>query len=876
MKPIFRPKQALLYSYLLTPALLLSSVPQAQPNSTAELAAALKVKYQLLQPVYAECPVSALRKEPGCYLSRLSLTLPFAHQAKDWRIYFSQLTPVITSLHPQLQIRHINGDLHELSAKTGFSGFLPNQQIDVDFISASGIFSQSMLPGNYLLKDQHDDVYLIASTSTANIDASGTPAFIQPFTATMPDFKQNPADALGVASGESLYQHYQRTQITAPSTATAINNRLIPKPAFQQQLDPIPVSTTSGFALQVEEPLLQPQLQAALNQLQQHQLLQPTSKTLLQIKLTPGFASAEHYQLQIDAKGVQIAAGGTAGAFYALQTVLALYDERSKQLPAVLIKDGPAFPYRGQHVDLARNFLGKAFVLQLISQMARYKMNQLHLHLADDEGWRIAINKLPELTELGARRCLDLSEQLYLLPQLGAGLHQDAPPNGFLSQQDYLDILAHAKAHQIRVIPSLDMPGHSRAAVKAMLLRAEKLKQQQSPDWDHYLLTEAADRSDYLSIQYYRDNTINVCLDSSYRFISTVLDELITLHQQAGMPLELYHIGADETAGAWQKSPACQQLKATGETDLMQYFLQRTAGLLTAKGVKLAAWSDGLKHLYPEQRAPLLPNTSAITSYVWQNSYDGAAQTAHQHANTGWQVVLALPDASYFDVPYLNTPYARGNHWASRMLSTEKVFSFQPQNLPSLAAIWRDLNGQSFQTDDKVPLRNPKQIIGLQGNLWTEVIPDANSAWQMLLPRLLAFAERSWHLADWQPPYQRGLSYQQNSSLLDQQNSQRYQADWQSFQQRLWLKEVPALQAAGLPVQLPWVGVRQIDGKLHALTEAGLMIEYQLGNQSWQPYKQPLPLVENIRFRSKIFNASPQTATELLQHGLSSAAGTAW
>jgi hexosaminidase len=873
MNALFLPKQAQLCSFLmLPPALLLTAGLQADPRPTTELAAALKVQYQLLQPAYAECPVSKLRKEPGCYLSRLSLTLPFAHQATDWRIYFSQLTPVIASLHPQLQIRHINGDLHELSAKAGFSGFQAQRQIDIDFISASGIFSQSMIPGNYLLKDKNDDVYLIAST-IANNDVSGTPAFIQPFTANNPDFKQNPADKLGVASGESLYLHYQRAQ-AAPLPAASIRNRLIPKPALLQELSNMAVNTAAGFVLQLKDPQLKHQLQAALQQLQQQQLLKPQSKMPLHISVNTGFASIEHYRLRIDAKGIQIEAGGTPGAFYALQSLLGLYDVANKQLPAVLIEDGPAFPYRGQHVDIARNFLGKDFILQLISQMARYKMNQLHLHLADDEGWRIAIAALPELTELGARRCLDLTEKTCLLPQLGAGHQPDALPNGFLSQQDYLDILAHAKAHQVRVIPSLDMPGHSRAAVKAMALRSEKLKQQQSPDWDQYLLTEAADRSDYLSIQYYHDNTLNVCLDSSYRFIDTVLDELVRLHLQAGMPLALYHIGADETAGAWQQSSACQKLKDAGETDLMRYFLKRTANLLHAKDVQLAAWSDGLKHLYSDENSQTLP--SSVTSYIWQNSYDGAALTAHQHANAGWEVVLALPDASYFDVPYLNTPYARGNHWASRMLSTEKVFSFQPQNLPSLAAIWQDLNGQNYQIEDKVPLQQPKKIIGLQGNLWTEVIPDAQSAWQMLLPRLLAFAERSWHLANWQPPYQPGRFYQHNSPLLSAKESQHYQADWHSFQQRLWFKEVPALLDAGLPVQLPWVGVRQIEGKLHALTEPGLLIEYQQGNQPWRLYQQPLPAANNIRFRSKIVNASPQAAKALSQHGLSSTAGTAW
>ncbi len=851
-------------------------VPEAVAD--ANMAATLKVQYQLLQPSYAECPSSKLRKEPGCYLSRLSLSLPYASNRRDWKIYFSQLTPVIASLHPQLQIRHLNGDLHELSPTAAFQGFAPDQPIEVDFISASGIFSQSMLPGNYLLKDQQAQVHLIQSTASAQTDASGTPAFIQPFTRNNPAFIQNPADQLGVSSGDRLFQFYQAAQNTTLPT-TDISSRLIPKPAQQRQLSAEPVNSTGGFALQLSDAAWQPQLAAGLQLLTELQLLQPKSSRRLRIQSDAGFASPEHYRLQITAAGIEISAGGVAGAYYALQSLAQLAEVKPQQLPALVIEDGPAFAYRGQHVDLARNFLGKDFVMQLISQMGRYKMNQLHLHLADDEGWRIAIKALPELTELGSRRCLDLTEQQCLLPQLGAGHQPAALPNGFLSQQDYLDILRHAKAHQIRVIPSLDMPGHSRAAVKAMALRANKLKLQQAVDWDQYLLSEAADHSDYLSIQYYHDNTINVCLDSSYRFIGTVLDELIALHQQAAMPLSLYHIGADETAGAWQQSPACQQLKAGGETDLMQYFLRRTAKLLADKGVQLAAWSDGLKHLQPgEPQAPKLP--TAVTSYIWQNSYDGAALTAHQHANANWQVVLALPDASYFDVPSLNTPYARGNHWASRKLDTEKVFSFQPQNLPALAAIWQDVNGKGYRTEDKVPLNAAHNIIGLQGNLWTEVIPDAASAWSMLLPRLLALAERSWHRADWQPAYQPGQAYTPASQLFNQAQKAAYQADWHSFSKRLWQHEVPTLLAAGLPVQLPWVGVRQIDHKLQALTQTGLAIEYQQGNGPWLRYQQPVPAQQGTRFRSTLpadkITALPAAIAAKLAHGLSSTQSTTW
>jgi hexosaminidase len=165
-----------------------------------------------------------------------------------------------------------------------------------------------------------------------------------------------------------------------------------------------------------------------------------------------------------------------------------------------------ASTFRGLHVDVARNFHSKAEILAILDQMAAYKLNRLHLHLADDEGWRVEIAGLPELTTIGSRRCHDLAERTCLLPQLGAGPDPSAPVNGFYSRADYIEIVRAAQARHIQVIPSFDMPGHSRAAIKAMEARAARLRAEGKPEAEagRYLLSEAGNASVYSSIQHYR------------------------------------------------------------------------------------------------------------------------------------------------------------------------------------------------------------------------------------------------------------------------------------------------------------------------------------------------------------------------------------
>lgn len=157
--------------------------------------------------------------------------------------------------------------------------------------------------------------------------------------------------------------------------------------------------------------------------------------------------------MSIKGDGIVIKAFDQAGAFYAVQSIFGLIDSQSAHsLPQLTIKDAPRFDYRGVMVDVARNFHSKDAILATLDQMAAYKMNKLHLHLTDDEGWRLEIPGLPELTEVGANRCFDVEEKSCLLPQLGSGSTSDNFGSGYFSKADYVEILKYAKARNIEVI----------------------------------------------------------------------------------------------------------------------------------------------------------------------------------------------------------------------------------------------------------------------------------------------------------------------------------------------------------------------------------------------------------------------------------------
>ncbi|MGL5396342.1 MAG: family 20 glycosylhydrolase, partial [Shewanella sp.] len=508
-------------------------------------------------------------------------------------------------------------------------------------------------------------------------------------------------------------------------------------------------------------------------------------------------------------------------------------------------------------------FHSKAMIFALIDQMAAYKLNKLHLHMADDEGWRLEIDGLPELTDIGSKRCHDLEENTCLLPQLGSGPFAESSVNGFYSKQDYIDILKYADARQIQVIPSMDMPGHSRAAIKSMEARYRKLLAQGKPtEAKTYLLSDAADTTVYSSVQYYNDNTLNVCMESTYQFVDKVIDEIAKLHQAAGQPLTRYHIGADETAGAWKQSPECLSFVANNDKgvksieDLGAYFIERISNQLAEKGIEAAGWSDGMSHVRPSY----MP--AKVQSNIWDVIAYKGYEHANQQVNNGWDVVLSNPEVLYFDFPYEADPKEHGYYWASRATNAHKVFSFMPDNLVANAEQWTDLQNLPFEADDRArtdekgkksgPREQGKNFAGLQGQLWSETIRSNDTVEYMIFPRLLMLAERAWHQADWEVPYQyQGALYNQSTGHFTTAMRDAQAQSWQQMANTLGHKEFIKLDKAGIDYRVPTVGAKIQGGKLFAnVAYPGLKIEFRQADGQWQAYQAGQAVTAPVEIRA--------------------------
>lgn len=556
--------------------------------------------------------------------------------------------------------------------------------------------------------------------------------------------------------------------------------------------------------------------------------------------------AAEGYRLAVDGRGVRIAARDTAGAAYALRSLAQQAAHERGQIRPLLIVDRPRYGYRGLHIDIARNFHGRDELLRVIEQMAAVKLNMLHLHLADDEGWRMEVPALPELTAIGGWRCLSLDDATCLQPQLGADPVRDADTNGYLTTDDYLAILAAAKARQITVIPSFDMPGHSRAAIKAMEVRYRRLAARgRMAEAERYRLVEPDDTTRYRSIQTYNDNTLNVCIPQTFRFIDTVVARMAALHARAGVPLRRFHIGADETAGAWTGSPACRAEAARIGSPVIQMgmrFVERVATMLDRRGIAPAAWSDGVAHANPAA----LP--SDLQSNLWSGLFGGAVEEAHRQANRGWTVVLSLPDFTYLDMPQAVDPAEPGATWATRELDLFRLYAFMPGNLAANAAITTDIRNRAGTVSDPVPLAAGHGVAGIQGQLWSEMVRRDTQVEYMLFPRLFALAERGWSHSAWEPAYAPGARYAYGDARVD---TAALLAGWRDFAARVAVR-LDGLDRAGIVYRLAPPGARIAGQRLEVATELpGTTVEYRIPGGAWTRYATPVPVSGPVAVRSR-------------------------
>ena len=565
-------------------------------------------------------------------------------------------------------------------------------------------------------------------------------------------------------------------------------------------------------------------------------LLKPHFRSQASRQATPGIElrvapingqdSAEAYELRVDPlQGVTITGSSLAAIARGLQSLRDLLPlpttaSEGVVLQAMHIIDAPRFEYRGFQLDVARNFQPKEAVFRLLDLMARYKLNKFHFHLTDDEGWRLEIPGLPELTRVGARRGHTLDSLDHLQPAYGSGPDvNDAYGSGFYTRTDYLEILKYAKARHIEVIPEIEMPGHARAAVKAMESRFRALEKLHHPQSRRFLLSDQEDASVYRSAQLYTDHVMNPGLPSTYAFIDKVVAEVVHLHRTAGAPLRTLHVGADELpSGAWEKSPATLALmkreKLVSTTEAWDIFYTRVDQILRKRGVLASGWEElGARKVKLRGADKLIPNPiftqKGFTLYVW-NDLDDAEDLAYRMANAGYRTILAPATHLYFDMAYNKNPDEPGVNWAG-YTDLENVFDFVPFDFVHTL-------GRDGLTD-----YGQKNVIGLEGTLFSETVRDPALMDYLLMPRLLALAERAWAQ---NPAWAQEPDKNKADSL--------HTLAWSVFANQLGKQVLPRLNAEipGVQYRIAPPGLKLVDGKVWVNHQTpGVTFRYATGGE---------------------------------------------
>ncbi|WP_286049534.1 family 20 glycosylhydrolase [Rheinheimera sp. KL1] len=799
---------------------------QVQAFTQSELAEFAK-NTELKFAVKTNFTSATVPKPQAEFVMRNNSSVALRAGAGNWVMYFHAIRKLDTKVQKGLRLQHVQGDLHSVTPGTDFKGLKPGEQLNFTFSPSSSLVSYSdWMPRAFITaKGLTPEIF-------ANTDTEDFSRFVEPYTQPeqLQRFNQPGPDLYPIATSQSRFVLNQQ-QLSAFEKPEQLS--IVPRPqqiSYQRGQTKLTADwhIYHSGRLTSEASYLQQQLQQITGLSLALTTQRPAkNKPHIALGISKNEDKAEAYQLVIHDEQIALNGNDNAGTFYAVQSLLALLPVAGERtvLPNLTLKDWPRFSWRGLHYDMARNFHGKEVTLRMIDQLARYKLNKLHLHLTEDEGWRIEIPGLPELTQIGAKRCFDVSERNCLLTQLGTGPFPSGNGNGYYSTTDFIEILKYAAVRHIEIIPEIDMPGHARAAVKAMQARYLTLKEQgKDAEARQYLLSDPLDQSNYITVQNYTDNSINVCLPSTYAFVDKVMYELQQMYRQAGLKLSTFHMGGDETgAGSWTASPACQQLIATpdsgvaGVADLKPYFVAKVAQLAANRQLILGGWEDGLMY---DAKNPFNRKQFAnekVYANVWDNIWEwGVADRAYRLANAGYQVVLSHGTHLYFDHPYEAHPEERGYYWAARFTDVAKVFGYMPDDLYANADKTREgkvIDDLETLLGKELPaLEKPENILGIQGQIWTETIRTPEQLEQMLYPRLLALAERAWYKAEWEGA---------------KPDTEKRQQDWQRFGWTLTQKELPRLAEAGVALYLPPPGAVLQDGLLLANSAwPGLTIEY--------------------------------------------------
>ena len=757
-------------------------------------------------PVSLTWEMGASDIAPGYYENSFVLkNISDAPLPKDWTIYYSQLPRNVKQAgNPAVKVESVNGNFFKMYPTESFTSLAPGDSMRITFLCSYKLDRNSHAP---------EGTYWVAATD----GKEGKPL---PVT----------LNALGLPSPESLPGYPDAVKIYES------NLRLAHAPALKLPSVKKVTPAEGGVVLDGKVALVYPDEYAGEAKLLKEKLSAlygleivgqaPVTIALETLADKAKAVNDEYYDVVIGSDRIKISAATPHGVFNGTQTLLAMLKDKKApyRLDAMSVEDYPDLLYRGQMIDIARNFTTADNLKKLVDIFASYKMNVLHFHFADDEAWRLEIPGLEELTAVGSRRGHTTDESRCLYPCYDGGYDPDASTvgNGHYSREDFIGLLRYAAERHIRVIPEIESPGHARAAIVSMKARYNRYKDTDMEKAAEYLLSEPEDTSRYASVQYYTDNVINVAMPSAYRFMEKVIQELAAMYEEAGVPLTTVHLGGDEVArGVWLGSPKCRALmKEEGMTkphDLAEYFITQMAGIMQRNGLKFSGWQEvALGHTEEAHRQL---RTQAAGVYCW-NTVPGYDEVVYQIANNGYPVILCNVGNFYMDMAYNGHPDERGLDWGGYV---DEAISFSMLPFSIYRSLRTDGAGDSVDLDKAekgktvLTAEGRTNILGVQGQLFAETIRSFSGVEYLLFPKILGLAERGWN------------AYPAWEKLRGAQEQQAFDKALALYYEKISDMEMPYWAKNGINFRLPHPGLLVKDGTLYANTAIqGAEIRYTM------------------------------------------------
>ncbi|MFI0481147.1 family 20 glycosylhydrolase [Actinomadura sp. 9N215] len=865
----------------LTAAALTAALLAAVPSSAASAACNpdprdLMVTYQ---------PVDHTVADAKYHLARLTIDNNDSSCALNnagWAMYFNgvrQPTAVLAGEVGDIGRKQLNdqglavaradaaqsGDFYSLRPLEGFEAIGPGERREIDVYFEVWAVHKSDAPSGWTIQyGGGKPAWVPAKSLLDPTDPKQTTAFSgdkRPVETAATRYAENTSPKLDLTLRQSLVP--QPLSAKASGGTVAIGGR-------SQVTAPRELSKEAGY------------LRSALNDVTRG------SGAPISLRVDPrldvdgdGEADAEGYTLSTTRDGVRIVGADRAGVLYGIQTLRQLipaggykaaaggHRARTVDVPRAEIADAPLFGYRGLHIDTGRHFETKQTVQKFLDLMSFTKLNKLHLGITNDEGWRLEIPGLPELTEFGSKRELDLKEQGALHQGMGsvndlgggdgvAGKARDETEanlgrrpayqgyenntlnfvgkgSGHYSADDFEEILRYAADRHIEVIPELNFPAHARAAVQSMERRHQRTKDAT------YRLLDPDDTSDHTSVQYYTDNLANPCLGSTYTFLNKVASEVSKMYERAGVPFNRLNLGGDEPPGPpegwWSGSPACKKNPDTagksGE-ELKQLFFTRWNDIAHKYATNTAGWEDITDPTHGFRLKGFAP-------LPWQNVWGwGREDWAYRFANEGTPVILAHATNLYMDLAYNKDPDEPGYYWAA-LVDEKSTFTYQPYNVYANAT--KDRWGNPVPQNPnwtKLTPEGRKNILGLEAQLWAENGKAPGIREYQAFPKLLGAAERAWN---------------RDTPAPDKMNEA-----WNVFNNTLGQKTFPLLSfykpvglgGEGVNYRVPLPGAKLSGGTLSAnVRNPGMAIEYSTDGRSWRPYSGPVKVGDVVLTRTR-------------------------